>query len=146
MHASARPRVYRHLSTLLSPSARAQSHAKIASNEKPLPISIQSGLCQLRPARLAVSPFPPPPSACLFLDTHTSVSLCYPYFTSRASHHACLFPLLFSPAPATFHFTSLPACACLFGCLSCPSSSRAPDQVSRELMRQPHPHVLAITR
>ena len=106
MHASARPRVYRHLSTLLSPSARAQSHAKIASNEKPLPISIQSGLCQLRPARLAVSPFPPPPSACLFLDTHLCLSLVpIPHFEILSPRLSIPFALLARAGDLSLHFT-----------------------------------------
>jgi hypothetical protein len=72
------------------------------------------------------------------LSRHTPLSLSVTY-TSLQHPRPTPFHsrLLFSPAPAPFHFTSpvsllpRPACACLFGCLSCPSSSRSRPGKSR---------------
>jgi hypothetical protein len=136
MHASARPwsRVWQCADRHPPPSERkrrATIHRAKTVNPYPLPRGHQT---QLPPASFSPSPRPRSPVS---LSTHTSVSLCYCYLTSRTSHHACLFPLLTSPAPAPFLFTSpvsllpRPACACLFGCLSWPSSSRFSPGKSR---------------
>jgi hypothetical protein len=69
--------------------------------------------------------FPPPPSACFF-SRHTplSVFLCYPHQDPLT--HACLFPLLFSLAPAPFPFAYLyRSCRVLLArCLRSSSRSR----------------------
>jgi hypothetical protein len=110
----------------------------------PYPYCLPAKASVLPPAPCGFA-FPPPPSACLSFDTHLCLSLLpIPHF-KILSHYACLFPLLFTLAPAPFHFTSVSLVLVLLAPASF-SCRRAPDQVSRECMRQlhVHPHVLSI--